>query len=139
MKLLSALLLSLSFCAPAFSQTGTIKVKKQNQHPLLTFALFEKCAGAKKDSVVKWVSEYGFKEGELHIKTYMNGCDYELSTGKKLKGMHCIYLVNDSIDMVLTCTKKNKVYCMLIVTGSIGKQLGKDLAAGSLGLGYTLV
>jgi hypothetical protein len=136
------LFLSLFFTDFLMAQTGTIKVKKNTDSLSLlqefTFQLFDTCVGQNLDSAIKWISKYGFTEGELINQSYMNSCGDPLSIQKTKTKLFCRYFHNDSIDLILTYTKKKKVYVMLIELISADHKFAERLLAGSLAKGYQL-
>lgn len=125
------------------AQTNTIQVKKTHIDSVsffkprqLHFALFDKCVGASKDSAIAWIKSFGFKEGLLKNAAYMDHCGYEINKDRKKQILFCSYFITDSLDLVLTCTKKGKVYSMLVVTKQVGQRRGERLFAESIVAGY---
>jgi hypothetical protein len=122
------------------AQTGTIKIKKSDStaYPEFTFKLLDRCVGQNIDSAVKWVAVYGFKEGEPLGMNVKGDCGDPHDPVKPKTKLYCRYFHNDSIDLVLTYTKKKQVYCMLIHLVSANHTLAERLLAGSLAQGYHL-
>jgi hypothetical protein len=131
MRLTGLLLL---FCASAYAQSGTIKIKKNGAG--LTFANIQGTIGYDKDSVTAWIKSMGFTEGKLKNRQLMEYCGITKDTIPPVYGMSCAYFVNDTLDIRITCTKENKVYMFLVSGRPRQQRLGEELFLASVKAGY---
>ena len=116
-----ALLLFLSLCVPAFSQTDTLKIRK-NPNERLTFIFFKKLLGKNIDSVITSFNNVGFVPGSTYIK------DETFTNNNK-------YFTKDSFDIRLV-TYNDTISRIILLTKIKNTEIGESLFSESMMEGY---